>query len=120
MFPIPYRALNGRLKKAILARQLSLADLQAVREKIVADNRKDLKKYWMTVLLVLVFILISAGLAGVLTHTVRAALMGLGVMAGVWALGAAVCYCTVFLIIKHQFNSAVKKAYPECSEELRV
>ena len=121
MVYINFQTLNSNLKKAIKDKSLKPDELKAVSAKMKAEHKKTFKiaSIVMACFTVFIAIMMTIGLIGDKADS-GAILFSLLIMIPAMALVWGIVWFTQIGIVKIQFNSTVKKSYPELFEEVKI
>lgn len=118
---IQFNTLNYKLKKAIKERALTPEQLRATAENLKKQNSKTTKL--LAIIMVAVFVLISGCFifmavsdGGDVLDWVKKSIFSIPL----YFVGFGVMWVLQCGIVKLQFNSAVKKYYPELAAEVKA
>ena len=118
---ISFNTLNYQLSKAIENKELTPEELRSVAEKMRAEHKKTMKISSIVIGAVMLFLIIMAIIFGAKDGMKAEAVLS---MAGGFVALIVVVFALVWVsqvgIVKFQFNSKVKKYYPELAGEVRV
>lgn len=120
MATIHYNTLNYELKKAIKTKSLSQEDLKTIYTKMKESNKKK-KKTTNIVMIVVLVIFLLTGLPVIMqADDPKLTKFMITFFIPIYIIIYALVYITQFGIVKLQFNSIVKKNYPELADEIKL
>ena len=120
MATIHYRTLSMDLKKAIVNKYLTEDQLKETSERMKEDNRKYVKRINVIVIVVAVIFVIMSIQPMMNIGDPKFIVMMIGIIIGSLALVYVLSYFAMVGIVKCQYNSAVKKYYPEIADEVKI
>jgi|GEM_PF-740981 len=118
MYPIFYRTLNSQLMKAMKAGEVSIDEVKEIRDSLTAKKYKILEWIYLVIAAVLVVFVIGLVATGHYPESFSTGECALVIFIAVFA--AIVLYFAWFGQIKRQFNSVLKKGYPDKYDELKI
>ena len=120
MASISYRTLNRDLKYAIVNRQLSEDQLRQASENVKASNKKYMKS--INICMIICAVIFVVMLVPVLAKNGDPKFIFTMLVTVFGTLGFAyvVFYELMIGMLCNQFNNAVKKAYPDIADEVKV
>jgi len=113
-----YRTLNYQVMKAMKNGEYTLEEINQIRASLTTNKLKILEKIYFVAVALILLILIVGFLAGLFDSNLETSESLLLIFIAIFAF--IVLYFAWFAQIKRQFNSALKKGYPEKFEELKI
>ena len=120
MATITYRTLSLDMKRAIVNKYLTEDQLRETSERMKEDNRKYVKRINIIIIIVAVIFVIMSIQPMMNIRDPKFVVMMLGIIIGSLALVYVLSYFAMVGIVNRQYNSAVKKFYPEIADEVMI
>ena len=120
MATISYRTLSMDMKRTIVNKQLTEDQLRETSERMKEDNRKYMKRIYLVISIVAVVSVVMGLPLMIRIRDPKFIVMILGIIIDTLVIVYVICYGALIGIVKSQFNRAVKKAYPEIADEVKI